>query len=200
MNPFWFPLCLHVERIHKFSLYKNYFSTLYTCGLIISLAVVPKEKTRTPKNKRSKQKHPKKYPHQENKKQQKAVIQLHTCIYHTIYTLSLRFFFKVKFQSAVSYPLNKTMCYCKFKNLWISLKPREAPNKATQTVLIQQKDWTLNRSVFKMLFPDPKLVLCQIFSILFKTVAKQWDIILQCWFYQFCPDHKTEITSQFLSL
>lgn len=93
----------------------------YTCYLIISLAVVPKQKTRTPKKPqkvKTKQKHQQKYPHKANKKQQqKAVTQLHTCLSHYLHALTGISFFKVKFQSAVSYSLHKTIFYCKLKNL-----------------------------------------------------------------------------------
>lgn len=51
-----------------------------------------------------------------------------------------------------------------------------------------------------MLFPALKLFLCQIFSILFIITTKNQDIILPCWPCQFCTDHRTEITSQFLYL
>lgn len=66
--------------------------------------------------------------------------------------------------------------------------------------LISQQDWILNASLFKMLFPALKLFLCKIFCILFKITTKEQDIILPCWPCQFCTDHKTEMTSQFLYL
>lgn len=66
LNPFIFLLCLYVERIHNFSLYKNYFSVFYTCCLINSLAVL---QTKT------------------NKKNPKTVMQLHAYLSHYLHPL-----------------------------------------------------------------------------------------------------------------
>lgn len=87
----------------------------YTCCLIISLAVLPKLNTRTPKNRRSKQNKtiPKNTHTKKTRNNNKKPLPSFP---HISITLLLGFlFFKVKFQSAVSHPLNETIFYCKLK-------------------------------------------------------------------------------------